>query len=107
MYDVTDIDPLGIDRHFFARHPERSHFIRPFFEHELPAELLDELPPLPYEWRRWTLVKQLRPGIRARAFIALEGEPGRSEQAVARLFALTRPGAMEAHAILAMDGGVA
>jgi hypothetical protein len=89
---TTDIEPIEIDRHFFANNPERAHFIRPFFDSELPDELLDELVPLPPGWRRWTLVKQLTPGVRARAFVCLEGEPARGEHAVARLFALARPG---------------
>lgn len=86
MIDACPIEAASLtDAEFFASRPERQYRIRPAIPGEFgPAEA----GPLPRALQRWVAVRQLRPGIRARASFILEGAPADTEQAAAAWFAL-------------------
>jgi len=65
------------DRCWFARHPRRSYRIRPAF----PDEVADTVT------GGWTIVRQIAPGVRVRACVALDhDDPDDSEANARRLF---------------------
>jgi hypothetical protein len=57
---------LRSDRKWFTQNPHREYRIRPLIPGEAPE--LHDLPP--GNWTRWTCVRQLWPGFRARVFMA-------------------------------------
>jgi hypothetical protein len=61
------------DREWFERHPERAHLVRPAVPGEAYLHRLDSLNRLHDGCQWYTLVKQIRPGIRVRYIFASAG----------------------------------
>jgi hypothetical protein len=88
------------DRVWFEAHPTRSHRVRPFIPGETPEA--DPIPPT------HVAVRQVKPGIRVRLPLWLEGEPGPGEFAARRLFELAMgPPNSQAHEFMKVVEGVA
>ena len=76
---------MRLDRSWFARNPDRYYRARLFDTRELTAGELDTLP---YGHARWTLVFQIAPGFRLRAFLSLPREvaPNDSDESIQVFF---------------------
>jgi hypothetical protein len=107
---VTKLTPLQAtekasesDRKWFARNPHREYRIRHHIpgEFQVPGEPPDSRYIDPTVWTRWTLIKQLKPGMRVRCGVrVLRGaEPVDADWTIGPLFEQVATGAFYADAM--------
>lgn len=73
-----NINPAWIkgDRRWFVKHKRRSHRVRPLAAGEV-VELTDpgkSMPPLKDGWKRYVIVRQVKPGVRVRVPVDVTGQ---------------------------------
>jgi hypothetical protein len=83
---------IRLDRKWFAQNPDRSYRARPFDTRETPAGALGALL---HGHTRWTLVYQVEPGFRWRAFLSLPlgASPADCDESIRVLFEKCGPNA--------------